>query len=314
MVITFPQRHYRAGHTAPLLYRVSVLDPVHAPVPASVSSPCPGPQTAGVVSSQASSASQSCSTPPVAPPTDAHSPSGPQQRGGQGRGSSLARGSLGLHQSVSALLAIRGSRAPPSPAGLCVPESKMAVSRRRVPQAGARSFFCALLLSFSQFTGSDGTGGDAAAPGAAGTQAELPHRRFEYKYSFKGPHLVQSDGTVPFWAHAGSKPGLGRGAGSLLAFRLLGLSPQCPAVQRISSSPACHMHWGRTPQAAPSPGPPNRQVPRVFPSLPTQLVHPLPVFPSLISSVLSVWFRGVLLLSASPCTQTTFCVSCYLTP
>ncbi|GAB1301821.1 Protein ERGIC-53 [Apodemus speciosus] len=80
----------------------------------------------------------------------------------------------------------------------------MAVSRQRGPRAGARSFFCALLLSFSQFVGSDGTGGDAAAPGAAGTQAELPHRRFEYKYSFKGPHLVQSDGTVPFWAHTGN--------------------------------------------------------------------------------------------------------------
>lgn len=153
---------------------------------------------------------------------------------------------------MSALLAIRGSRAPPSPAGLCVPESKMAVSRRRGPQAGAQSFFCALLLSFSQFVGSEGMGGDAAAPGTAGTQAELPHRRFEYKYSFKGPHLVQSDGTVPFWAHAGSKPGLGRGAGSLLAFRLLGLSPQGPAVPRVSSSPACHMHWGRTPPGSPN--------------------------------------------------------------
>ncbi|KAM7320439.1 hypothetical protein ACRRTK_020882 [Alexandromys fortis] len=80
----------------------------------------------------------------------------------------------------------------------------MAGSRRRGSQAGARPFLCALLLSFSRFVGSDGTGGDAAAPGAAGTQAELPHRRFEYKYSFKGPHLVQSDGTVPFWAHAGN--------------------------------------------------------------------------------------------------------------
>nr|4GKX_A Chain A, Protein ERGIC-53 [Homo sapiens]4GKX_B Chain B, Protein ERGIC-53 [Homo sapiens]4GKX_C Chain C, Protein ERGIC-53 [Homo sapiens]4GKX_D Chain D, Protein ERGIC-53 [Homo sapiens]4GKX_E Chain E, Protein ERGIC-53 [Homo sapiens]4GKX_F Chain F, Protein ERGIC-53 [Homo sapiens]4GKY_A Chain A, Protein ERGIC-53 [Homo sapiens] len=42
----------------------------------------------------------------------------------------------------------------------------------------------------------DGVGGDPAVA--------LPHRRFEYKYSFKGPHLVQSDGTVPFWAHAGN--------------------------------------------------------------------------------------------------------------
>jgi len=29
-------------------------------------------------------------------------------------------------------------------------------------------------------------------------------RKFEYKLSFKGPHLVQKDGTVPFWEHFGS--------------------------------------------------------------------------------------------------------------
>ncbi|ESO01927.1 hypothetical protein HELRODRAFT_122015, partial [Helobdella robusta] len=29
-------------------------------------------------------------------------------------------------------------------------------------------------------------------------------RRFEYKLSFKGPHLVLKDGTVPFWDHYGS--------------------------------------------------------------------------------------------------------------
>ncbi|OXB60775.1 hypothetical protein ASZ78_016826 [Callipepla squamata] len=44
-----------------------------------------------------------------------------------------------------------------------------------------------------------GLGRAAAAEGSAG-----PHRRFEYKYSFKGPHLVQADGTVPFWAHTGN--------------------------------------------------------------------------------------------------------------
>ncbi|NP_001080950.2 lectin, mannose binding 1 S homeolog precursor [Xenopus laevis] len=33
---------------------------------------------------------------------------------------------------------------------------------------------------------------------------DTPHRRFEYKYSFKGPYLVQSDGTVPFWSHSGN--------------------------------------------------------------------------------------------------------------
>lgn len=34
---------------------------------------------------------------------------------------------------------------------------------------------------------------------------EPPHRRFEYKSSFKGPHLTQSDGMIPFWVHTGSK-------------------------------------------------------------------------------------------------------------
>lgn len=29
------------------------------------------------------------------------------------------------------------------------------------------------------------------------------HRRFEYKYSFKGPYLAQKDGTVPFWEYSG---------------------------------------------------------------------------------------------------------------
>ncbi|XP_004601758.2 protein ERGIC-53 isoform X1 [Sorex araneus] len=72
----------------------------------------------------------------------------------------------------------------------------MAGCRRRRPGAGARPLLCALLLALSRSAGGDGAGGDPApAP---------PHRRFEYKYSFKGPHLVQSDGTVPFWAHAGN--------------------------------------------------------------------------------------------------------------
>ncbi|XP_077050109.1 protein ERGIC-53 [Siphateles boraxobius] len=39
------------------------------------------------------------------------------------------------------------------------------------------------------------------ADNAAG---DLPHRRFEYKYSFKGPHLTQSDGRIPFWIHTGN--------------------------------------------------------------------------------------------------------------
>uniref|UniRef100_A0A671M2W7 Protein ERGIC-53-like n=1 Tax=Sinocyclocheilus anshuiensis TaxID=1608454 RepID=A0A671M2W7_9TELE len=33
---------------------------------------------------------------------------------------------------------------------------------------------------------------------------DSPHRRFEYKYSFKGPHLTQSDGSIPFWIHTGN--------------------------------------------------------------------------------------------------------------
>lgn len=30
------------------------------------------------------------------------------------------------------------------------------------------------------------------------------HRKFEYKYSFKGPYLAQKDGTVPFWDYSGN--------------------------------------------------------------------------------------------------------------
>lgn len=134
-------------------------------------------------------------------------PSGRLDRGGRGRGSPLPSGHLGLRQSASALLADRGSRAPPPAASLCFPESKMAGSRQSGPQARVRPLFCALLLSLSHFVRGDGVGGHPGSAGAAGTPGALPHRRFEYKYSFKGPHLVQSDGTVPFWAHAGSKPG-----------------------------------------------------------------------------------------------------------
>uniref|UniRef100_A0A3B3BLP0 Lectin, mannose-binding, 1 n=1 Tax=Oryzias melastigma TaxID=30732 RepID=A0A3B3BLP0_ORYME len=38
----------------------------------------------------------------------------------------------------------------------------------------------------------------------APSSGEPPHRRFEYKYSFKGPHLAQSDGSIPFWIHSGN--------------------------------------------------------------------------------------------------------------
>uniref|UniRef100_A0A3B5KYE0 Lectin, mannose-binding, 1 n=1 Tax=Xiphophorus couchianus TaxID=32473 RepID=A0A3B5KYE0_9TELE len=43
---------------------------------------------------------------------------------------------------------------------------------------------------------------DVAVEGS--TPEEPPHRRFEYKYSFKGPHLSQSDGGIPFWIHSGN--------------------------------------------------------------------------------------------------------------
>lgn len=31
------------------------------------------------------------------------------------------------------------------------------------------------------------------------------HSKFEYKYSFKGPYLINSKGEVPFWSHGGSE-------------------------------------------------------------------------------------------------------------
>lgn len=36
-------------------------------------------------------------------------------------------------------------------------------------------------------------------------QAGQRHLRFEYKHSFKGPHLVTKQGNVPFWKHFGSE-------------------------------------------------------------------------------------------------------------
>ena len=30
------------------------------------------------------------------------------------------------------------------------------------------------------------------------------HSRFEYKLSFKGPHIATKQGAVPFWTHYGS--------------------------------------------------------------------------------------------------------------
>ncbi|CAH1789645.1 unnamed protein product [Owenia fusiformis] len=39
--------------------------------------------------------------------------------------------------------------------------------------------------------------------GISAVLGQLTHRKFEYKLSFKGPHLVQKDGTIPFWEHGG---------------------------------------------------------------------------------------------------------------
>lgn len=157
----------------------------------------------------------------------------------------------------------------------------MAGSWRKGPQAGTWSFFCALLLSFSQFVGSDGTGGDAAAPGAAGTQAELPHRRFEYKYSFKGPHLVQNDGTVPFWAHAGSKQGLEREGGfpPCLPFPRSVFSVPCSAEGQLQLLHATCTGAGLTWQSL----------------LKVPLAHQFPACPCVFSPSLSARFQSSLL-------------------
>lgn len=37
------------------------------------------------------------------------------------------------------------------------------------------------------------------------TFSNVPHKRFEYKFSFKPPYLAQKDGSVPFWEYGGSK-------------------------------------------------------------------------------------------------------------
>ena len=37
------------------------------------------------------------------------------------------------------------------------------------------------------------------------TEAIERHVKFQYKHSFKGPHLANKEGSIPFWAHGGSK-------------------------------------------------------------------------------------------------------------
>ncbi|KAL6268432.1 hypothetical protein P5V15_001568 [Pogonomyrmex californicus] len=40
--------------------------------------------------------------------------------------------------------------------------------------------------------------------GVSSCRGETPHRKFEYKYSFKPPYLAQKDGSVPFWEYGGN--------------------------------------------------------------------------------------------------------------
>ncbi len=68
-------------------------------------------------------------------------------------------------------------------------------SNMAVPTAKCLAAYAYLLLISLMFP-------HVFADSAAG---DMPHRRFEYKYSFKGPHLTQSDGRIPFWIHTGSK-------------------------------------------------------------------------------------------------------------
>uniref|UniRef100_A0A8D3A024 Lectin, mannose-binding, 1 n=1 Tax=Scophthalmus maximus TaxID=52904 RepID=A0A8D3A024_SCOMX len=74
----------------------------------------------------------------------------------------------------------------------------MAVSVARPPVARAPVLILTFLAALALRRGV----ADVAAGGSP--SAETPHRRFEYKYSFKGPHLSQSDGSVPFWIHTGN--------------------------------------------------------------------------------------------------------------
>jgi len=42
-------------------------------------------------------------------------------------------------------------------------------------------------------------------PLSLATEASERHVKFQYKHSFKGPHLVNKEGSIPFWTHGGSK-------------------------------------------------------------------------------------------------------------
>lgn len=42
-------------------------------------------------------------------------------------------------------------------------------------------------------------------PFSLSTETGERHVKFQYKHSFKGPHLVNKEGNIPFWTHGGSK-------------------------------------------------------------------------------------------------------------
>uniref|UniRef100_I3JLD9 Lectin, mannose-binding, 1 n=1 Tax=Oreochromis niloticus TaxID=8128 RepID=I3JLD9_ORENI len=76
--------------------------------------------------------------------------------------------------------------------------SNMAVPIAESPAVGARL----LIITFVTTLIFHSSVADITV--GASTSEEAPHRRFEYKYSFKGPHLSQSDGSIPFWIHTGN--------------------------------------------------------------------------------------------------------------
>ena len=50
----------------------------------------------------------------------------------------------------------------------------------------------------------------AALLALQGALATLPtlqhvHTKFQYKHSFKGPYLTNSQGQIPYWTHGGSE-------------------------------------------------------------------------------------------------------------
>ncbi|KAF4077185.1 hypothetical protein AMELA_G00205160 [Ameiurus melas] len=101
---------------------------------------------------------------------------------------------LASDQSESALLALRGVSRHAVRAAVIRQQpnrsEKMAVSMAKLLAVQR----CLLLVS-ALF--------HCSVRGETATE-EPPHRRFEYKYSFKGPHLTQSDGMIPFWVHTGN--------------------------------------------------------------------------------------------------------------